>query len=285
MNNTGDILSNARILLNDPYSGVWENSELLTYGNECIGDVAKSSRYLEDYRDYALESGTALYDRDSDAIYIERVEYNGSAVPMMEFSEISEGNPNWQYETGEVSAWFSFGTNHIIYYPIPVWTADLSTFDSEYGLIIDATYTGVTITFDSEYGILIDCDTDMEDTIYFTDDPAYGEVVMVDEAADAINLRVVISPAALVNNTDIPDMPQWFFRMIVFYICWRALNRDSPARDKKLAKFYKGMYDDCLKTFMSFYCKGHKPKAQFTGMKPMTRTSKERYYIGGRYDV
>jgi hypothetical protein len=284
MNNTGDIIDNARVLLNDPYSGVWEDSELLVYGNECLDDIINSSKYLEDYRDYALTSGTAMYDRDTEAVSIERVEYNGKVIPSIEVHELSDWNANWAYETGEIRKWFAFGSGHICYSLIPSWTADLSTFDVEYGLIISAAYTGVTITFDSEYGILIDCDTDTTDVIYFVDDPAYGEVVIVDEDVDAINHRIVVKPATMVNDADVPDMPSWFYRMIVFYICWRALNRDSPARDEKLAKFYEGMWKDCLTTFKIFYKKGHKPKAQFSGMKPMTRTSKERYYIGGRYN-
>jgi hypothetical protein len=284
MNNTGDILDYSRRLLNDPNEGVWTDQELLIYANECLCELIADTHYLEDYRDYVLESGTYLYDRDEQAVSIERVQYNGKYIPSIEVGELADWNINWKYDTGEVKRWFAFGNYQIGYSLIPSWTVTLSSFDSEYGLIIGSSYTAVTVTFDSEYGIVIDMDSDTgSDAIFFTPDMALGEIAYVDENAWCVNHRIVKHPEVLINDSDRPEVPYWFYRMLVFYICWRALKRDSPARDEKLARFYNGMYEDCLRTFKLFYKKGHKPKGHFDGVKPMTRTARERFFIGGRY--
>lgn len=284
MNNTGDILDYSRRLLNDPNTAIWSDDELLVYANDCLKDLALDTQYLEDYRDYALVSGTMRYDRDNLLIAIERVEFDGRFLPMIEANELSNWTANWMFQTGEPIRWFPYGTNQIGYYPTPKWTPSYSTIDKEYGITTMLTVGTDTVTFDQEYGEIVDVDVDTGGySFFFVDGDAFGMIAWVDENPYTVNHRVCIRSQVLVNDSDVPDLPFWFRRLIVFYTCWKALLRDSPAKDLKMSEFYKGLWNDGFKSFKQLYFKGHRPQGELNGLKPMKWTSRERFYIGGRY--
>jgi len=271
-------------LIRDPSEAIWTSDEKLAYANECLDYLVEKVKYLEDYRDYALISGTYLYTVDDDVVEIERVEYNGKHILPLSPNELKDYDINYLYETGEVRRWYPFGTRKIGYYKTPTWTADYSTFDTDWGELIYYESDGDTVTFDSEYGIVIDVDSDESGWVYyFVPDDGFGEAIYIDEAAYTVNHRIVKRPARLVNDDDIPELPAWFHRLIAFFIAWKCLDRDSPGRDDNLAAFWSAIYTDGEKQFFNLYRYAFNTPDHTMEIRRMNKTNKYRYNNGRWY--
>lgn len=276
--NWSDINTYSGKLLSDPLEAIWDEDEKIEYANECMDGLIEEVKFLVDYRDYALIDGTYLYTVDSDIVEIERFEYSGKHLLPLSPNELKDYDSNFLYETGEVRRWYPWGTKKWGVYKTPTWTADYSVFDTEYGIILDIEYDTDTVTFTDEYGVVLDVDRDESgDVFYFVDDLGYGACILIDEAALSVNLRVVERPAQLSDSTDIPELPTWFHRLIIFYILWRALERDSPGRNEKLAVFWKLIYEDCKIQFFNLYRYSFNSQDHTRELRRMTRTSKYRY--------
>jgi len=281
--NFSEIIDYSVYLLRDPNNGIWTTTELKRYVNEGKDDLARDTKYLEDYRDYALINGTAIYDVDDDVVEIERVEFNGRHILPLSPTELSQYDSDWMNETGVIRRWYPHGSTKIGYFKKPTWTAEYSAFSSEYGVVIDMEYTGDTYTFSDEYGIIVDIEASrVGDGYYFTPDDSWGTVTVIDENALCIGHRVVYTPPDLVNNTDVPELPSDLHMSLVFYACWRALDRDSPARKQELADFYKYLYLDCKQILFTMYNKAFRSEDRNLSIRPLTRKNQYRYYVTGR---
>jgi hypothetical protein len=279
-----EIVSAARTLLRDPLVGLWTQAELKSYANQCLEDLARDVKYLEDYRDYVLTSDTTLYDIDDDIIEIRRVEYNGKHILPLAAHELYEYDSAWLNESGEIRRWYPRGYTKVGYYKKPSWTADESTFDVEYGMVNDSSGGGYTHSYSSEYGIVVDVESsEDDDSIYFYPDAGYGELVLCDEDALTVNHRVIFTPAALVNDADIPDLPAWCHQGIVYYICWKALDMEGPAYKPDLAAVWQALYLDMKITFAQLYAYGSRTEDNYQSIRPLTRHNKYRHFLTGGY--
>ena len=276
--NWSDISTYTGNLLSDPSEAIWTGDEKLTYANECQDNLAETVKFLHDYRDYALVDGTYLYTTDPDVVEIERFEYNGRHILPLSPNELKDYDINYLYETGEIRRWYPWGTQKWGVYKTPDWTADYATFDGDYGILIDIEYSTDTVTVDTEWGLVIDIDRDESgDVFYFVDDHGFGEIILIDEAALTVNMRVVERPKQLVEDEDIPEIPAWFHRIIVFYIIWRCLERDSPGRNEKLAAFWKLFYDDAKAQMFRLYRYSFNSPDHTREIRRMNKVNKYRY--------
>lgn len=278
-----DILTYAVYLLRDPLHGIWSTTELTGYANEALEDLSRDTKYAEDYRDYALTSGTATYDTDDDVVEIERVEYNGKHILPLTLDQMYEYDSGWLSESGEIRRWYPLGTGKIGYYKKPSWTADPSTISAEIGFTVDMSGGGNTYSLSSEVGIVVDIESYGTDTFYFAPDNQYGDIFFTDEDALTVSHRVVYTPATLVNSGDIPDLPTWFHPALVYYSCWKALDRDSPARNEGLATIWQALYADMKDLLFRLYNKAYRSGDRNLDIRPLTRSNKYRHFVTGSY--
>lgn len=280
--NLGQIKEYASKLLRDSSFGLFSETEHESNINEGLQELSRDCKYLIDYRYYPLISGTAIYTLDADVLEIERVEFNGKYIHQLDYRNLYEYDSNWMNETGEVGRWYWFGNDKIGYYKKPSWTEDLSTFDSENGCVIDVGTTSDTFTFSSDYGIVVDIDTDNSgDEFYLVPDSSFGEAIWIDEGAYSVCLRCVISAPTLTSDSDVPDLPEWFHKLLVFYDCWRCLDRDSAARKPEIATLWRAFFEWGKLDLSNLYYKSFKTEDGGGEIRPLRRSNKYRHFLTG----
>jgi hypothetical protein len=140
-----------------------------------------------------------------------------------------------------------------------------------------------TYSLSAETGIVVDIESYGTDTFYFAPDYQYGELFVTDEDALTVGHRVVYTPYTLVNSGDIPDLPTWFHPALIYFVCWKALDRDSPARNEQLAAIWQALYADMKAILYRLYNKSYRSGDRNLDIRPLTRSNKYRHFVTGSY--
>jgi hypothetical protein len=120
--------------LQDPNSKYWSDEKLLTWANEFLSVISQKSEANIKKKYLALVSGQRSYALDDDSYEIRGVRVNAEKTFGSSAFDLSDLDVSFLTTTGTPQWYYLEGVNSIAFYPIPSWTAALTTFTSELGI-------------------------------------------------------------------------------------------------------------------------------------------------------
>lgn len=265
----GEIRTLIRLHLNDPTGKIWPDSELRSYIDDTLDDFASQSEANLKRVLIPLVAGTRVYDLPADCYEVRRVTINGMKAFGKTPVELEDLDSQYLTITGRSEWYYLEGLKQIAFYPVPTWTDSLTTFTQEYGVLIAWSVDGTAFTFDSEYGVIINA-IDTDASVRYTIDQLEGVMIQTNDNALVAQVEYIYQAPDIPNDTDTPDMPIYCQYGMAYAILQKAFDRDGQGRNTVLRDFFGARAEEIRKEWYAKNISMSKGQDQFFSQEPVT---------------
>jgi hypothetical protein len=145
MGRVADVLSRARSILADLQEDRYTETRLLQLYNDALLNIVTQTGVLKSKVFVEIEANVSTYILPEDVLSFERIQYQDERLPVKSHAEMDEFDSLWETRTGTdveaVVANLTNATTLKIYPRITDATTDNITANSNYGIVIDVTYS------------------------------------------------------------------------------------------------------------------------------------------------
>lgn len=96
-----DIISNARVALNDTEKQRYSDTVLLKYLNDGLSDFVLNTKMLKERLFVELNPSAAIYDLSPYVLKFLRFQFQETAIPVRSQEDLDKFDPQWQDDVGE----------------------------------------------------------------------------------------------------------------------------------------------------------------------------------------
>lgn len=235
--NWAQIRTAARMRLNDPLGKIWTDEELLFYANDSMDDITRDGEATIAHYSFEMVEGQRAYSLPSDLWELRGVKINGPKIFGVTAFDLEEIDAQYLTATGQPKFYYLDDPQTIAFYPVPNWTSNYGTFNSDYGEIVSITDGSSAYSISSDYGIVTEViDTGM--AAYYSVVPEFGVSVSYDTAPYVCLISYVYELPDLVDDSSIPDLPEYMHYAILYSVVAKALERDGQGQDLTTSEYY-----------------------------------------------
>ena len=237
-----------RVKLSDQGSKIWTDDELLKYSNEVVDDlVVGSEAYLKTVAFPLTSSRT--YAVPPDLYEIRSVRVNGIKIYGASPGNMEDLDAAYMTTTGNPTWYYLEGNGVFAFYPISDGDSSPTTFASEFGEIVRWNDGTSNYSVTDEFGVVVSIvDTTGAGGYFF--DSYFGVVLQVTDG-DVGEIEYVYKPQDIVNDSDVPDMPEYMQYGLIYGIVAKSLMRDGPGQNVKLGERYQSRLDELKKEWFA----------------------------------
>lgn len=237
MSRVSDIISNARITLNDADKQRYTDATLVKYLNDGIKDFVLTTKILRERIFVELNTTAAIYDVSPYVLDISRVQFMKKAITAKTNEQMDKIDSEWQLAEGEE-------VQHVIFndmkkgsfriYPRVTTAADIVDTNSLYGGLVDITIN------DDDYQI-----------------PSYEDVEQGLE--NYLILYVIKKPSKVTIDTEdsVFELADEYDLALEYFITSRALRSDTDSENRTFGgeqrQLYLGYVNEALNSSTTNY--------------------------------
>lgn len=212
----------------------WSAAELTRLINDTYRQIARDTGCLEEISTVTVTAGTQTYEAPETMRWPPmRAAYDGRRLTVATKWEMDRDEDNWESKRGWVSHYVTTMERNREFrlYKAPDATLEQYDFAGQYGLV--EVVSGATMT--GEYGLVVAW---TDDGVSATISGEYGVVVGTYGGDSGLVLHAKRIPPLLVDETDVPEFPEWSQMALAFGAAARALMKHGEQRNVGLAKLY-----------------------------------------------
>ena len=181
---------------------------------------------------------------------------------------MEEFDPSYLVTTGRSQRYYLEDMRTIAFHPVPSWSSSYIAFTQDMGELIQCSVDGTNYTFDSEFGVVIDA-IDTVSSIIYTVDYLNGEVVAIDDSLPRVDVAYIYQPARIVNDSDVPDLPTHYQWMMIYGILGMLFEADTQGKDTKLAAYWNMRYEEVKKEWRARNLENMHVPDQYLSQRPI----------------